>query len=166
LQVENGRSVTEALYREYHAEIENSIARWSRDEYTAKDAVHTAFLRALTSGVLEAMPERAACAWLFTTARNILTDDKRKLARLLSIDDLRDLDDIQSRQTPDPVDIILLESLLKNLTEEQQQIVKMRHIAGLTSAEIGIVLKMPPATVRTTLHAAMLKMQKAATNIR
>jgi RNA polymerase sigma-70 factor (ECF subfamily) len=159
MQKLNSRCATESLFREHHEEITESLSKWSRDEQAASDAVQTAFLKALISGVLENMPEAAGKAWLYVTAKNALIDEKRKTARLLSFEDT---EDEAISVDHDALDLMILESLLSVLDHEQRQIVQMRHIAGLTSAEIGCFLHLSPATVRTKLRSAMLKLRQEA----
>lgn len=91
-------------------------------------------------------------SWLYTTARRIVIDQQRRAYRAPPLeeepvwrDDLTRLEVVQ---------------LLATLSDESAQIVRMRHFAGMNSVEIGRVLNLSPATVRTRLRSAMRKLRK------
>jgi RNA polymerase sigma-70 factor (ECF subfamily) len=131
-------------------------AVFSRDAHAAEDAVQQAFLSAITSGVPATLSERAAKAWLYTTAKNALLDEKRKLSRLVLLDT-----DIEiPLNEPDADDMIFLKDLLEQISPELRQIVTLRYITGLNSAAIGQMLGIPAATVRTRLRSALKNLRK------
>jgi RNA polymerase sigma-70 factor (ECF subfamily) len=102
------------------------------------------------------MTPSAVKAWLYVTAKNALTDEKRKLSRwiVLETDFEIPLDE------PDKDDLLLLHDLLDRITAEQRQIVTLRYLTGLNSAAIGQIFSIPAATVRTRLRAALTKLRK------
>lgn len=147
-------TVTE-LYEEHKTELVQRLTAYSRDFHSAEDAVQQAYLKALTTGVTDGLSERSAAAWLYTTARNALTDEMRRRTRLT----LLDSDAETSVTEPNADDMLLLRALLEKLTPEQREVVSLRYLTGLTSAEIGAMTSLPPATVRTRLKAAMKRLR-------
>ena len=145
----------EELYAAYKDTLIKKLTAYSRDAHAAEDAVQQAYLNALAHGRLAGMPNESARAWLYVAAKNALTDDKRKLARLSMLET-----DIEIQQaSPDKSDMLLLHDLLERLPQEQRQIVTLRYLTGLNSVTIGKMLGIPPATVRTRLRAALKKLR-------
>jgi RNA polymerase sigma-70 factor (ECF subfamily) len=145
------------LYTRHKSELTTKLTAYSRDSHGAEDAVQWAYLKALSGNVLDDAPENTAVAWLYTTAKNALIDDKRKLRRLTLLNT-----DIPLN-APDPDDFLLVRELLGKLSPEQRQLVSLRWLAGLTSMEIGSILSISPATVRTRLRAALKRIRDEIT---
>ncbi|MEE0731417.1 MAG: RNA polymerase sigma factor, partial [Oscillospiraceae bacterium] len=89
-------------------------------------------------------------------ARNALVDMKRKEARVTVVQELPETEDPQ----PDPTDRLLVKSMLDRLNSELRMPVYLKYYQGLTSTEIGRIMGIPPATVRTRLRVA-LKLMRA-----
>lgn len=146
----------EAAYAAYSGQLLRSMLRFSRDEEAARDAVSHAFTQALSRrGTLEAMPDAAMRAWIFAAARNSLVDAKRREKRLLPMEEPPEEPD----PAPDPTDRILIFSMLDRLPPELSEPVRLRYYQGFNSTEIGRLLNLPPATVRTRLRTALLRMR-------
>lgn len=74
----------EKLYKQHGEELEYAIVAFCQNKELAKDVKQQAFLKALMNRQnLENMPEQAAKAWLFATARNDIIDQMRKVKRLV-----------------------------------------------------------------------------------
>jgi len=128
---------------------------YSRDAHAAEDAVQQSYLKALKHDGLAGMSDESVKAWLYVTAKNALVDEKRKTLRWVALNtDVEILFD-----EPDKDDMILLNDLLEKLSDEQKEIVTLRYLTGLNSKTIGLMLNIPPATVRTRLRAALKKLQ-------
>jgi RNA polymerase sigma-70 factor (ECF subfamily) len=144
----------EALYFSHKAKLIGRLTAYSRDYHTAEDAVQLAFLKAMQNPDFFDMPERAAAAWLYVTAKNVLVDEKRKLSRLVA---LADYDEPYADFNTD--DALLIQELLKKLSPEQREIVTLRYLSGLNATEIGQALSIPTATVRTRLRAIIRQLR-------
>ncbi|MDR2606026.1 MAG: RNA polymerase sigma factor [Oscillospiraceae bacterium] len=145
----------ETLYREHKAALTARLAAYSRDRNAAEDAVQQAYLKALQSAEFATLPERAMVSWLYTTARNALTDEKRRMARLTAFDPDYDA----PTNEPDADDMLFLQELLEKLSPEHRQIVTLRYLTGLNATQIGQMLSLPAATVRTRLRAAIKRLK-------
>jgi RNA polymerase sigma-70 factor (ECF subfamily) len=148
--------VLEEIYRQNAEGFVKGLTRFSRDREAAMDAVQQAFLQGLRHReTLEGLAGGQARAWLYTAAKNALTDQKRRQTRLLSVE--------ADAELPAPVedieDRLLLSGLMEALSDEQREIVQMRYFAGFNASEIGKALDLPAATVRTKLRAALVKMR-------
>ncbi len=124
----------------------------------AEDAVQEAFVRAW-----RAWPElrdvTAARPWLLRIVVNVCQNWLRgsfgtQRNRYVPItDDLAVIgDDLGTMAQADTLD---LAQALTTLDMPLRQIVQLRYFAGLDATEIGAVLHLPPATIRTRLRRAL-----------
>lgn len=140
----------ESAYREYSAQILGAMLRFSRDEAAAGDAVSQAFMQAMANrSLLEAMPEPAMKAWLYAAARNALIDMKRKEARTVCME-----------KPSDPGDRILAQELMNRLPQNLKLPVYLKYDQDYNSVEIGRMMNLPAATVRTRLRTALQMMRE------
>lgn len=144
------------LFEDHREEMVRALARFSRDEAEAEDAVSQTFVKGLAmQTALEAMPERSARAWLYTTARNTLIDAKRKQRRIVGT-----LASDPGYWPQDPVDVLFIRSLMDTLPEHLRKVVEMRYFAQCNATQIGQALCLNPATVRTQLKTALALMRR------
>jgi RNA polymerase sigma-70 factor (ECF subfamily) len=157
--------LVEAAYRKYSGDMLRSMVYFSRDEQAARDGVSHAFAQALAcKQMLEAMPEPAMKAWLYAAARNAVVDAKRRESRLA---DLPDEDAFAGpwsvfadTRLSDLTDRAAAEALVEKLPPNMKAVVRMKFFGGMNASEIGIALKLPPATVRTRLRTAVQLMRQ------
>lgn len=142
------------LYPLYFDEITRYALKLLRDRSSAEDAAQETFLRALkNSHILTELSENKARAWLYTTARNIVIDKARRERRAPAFEDPGvHVDDLSG-----PV----VEAVMSRLSPDDKRLISLRYFADMTSSEIGEMLGIPPATVRTRLRAAVKKLRSA-----
>jgi RNA polymerase sigma factor (sigma-70 family) len=146
----------EVFYEENKNKLVHKLTGYSGDNEAAKDAVQNAFLRALENySTLSLLPEKALWSWLYTTAKNALTDEKRKTSRIVPYDAYDEAD-----PADDPTDAIMVKQLLHNLPENMIHVVSLRYFGGLNATEIGKLKGIPSATVRSQLRAAISILKK------
>ena len=104
-------------------------------------------------------------SWLFTIARNKVTDSARQAARRpLEISD----DDIAPAVAPDDTAAQALErfdteaalALIAKLPPDQAEIIMLRVVAGLEVADVARVVRKSPGAVRVTSHRALRKLRE------
>lgn len=104
-------------------------------------------------------------AWLFTIARNKVTDTARQAARRpIEISD----DDILPVAAPDDTAASALErfdteaalALIAQLPPDQAEIVMLRVVAGLEVADVARVVRKSPGTVRVASHRALRRLRE------
>ncbi|NLO84916.1 MAG: sigma-70 family RNA polymerase sigma factor [Clostridiales bacterium] len=131
----------------------------TKSRETAEDLVQTAYVKALEHiDVLQERNEDACRAYLFTIVRNTYIDQLRRnhpqpIAELPyhegQWDDLSGAD---------------VEDILASLPNNIREVVHLKGVEGKNSTEIGDILGIPAATVRTRLRAAKLYLQKRREN--
>ena len=144
------------LYATTHLDVVRFVRRRAGPDF-ADDVAHEAFLVAWRR--LDDIPvdHGAARAWLFTTARNVLLNDRRGAAQ-------RDALPIRLAAEPDPVGAeavdeqislrLDLEAAWPRLAPDHQEALSLAIWDDLSSTEAGRVLGISSASYRIRLHRA------------
>lgn len=141
------------LYPTHFSALAGYAAKLTGERMTGEDVAQETFMRAMANAdTLMKLTDGQQKSWLYTTARRIIIDQKRRAGKAPPFED-------------EPVctdDLTRLEvvQLLARLDADSAQIVRMRHFAGMNSTEIGRALNLSPATVRTKLRSAMLRLRR------
>ena len=162
-----GREYYEAklagLYEEYYDKIARYAYVRIGNRAEAEDIAGEVFLKALQS--LESYQERGAPmqAWLFRIAHNLVVDHLRKVTkhRTVAIDALpveagSDPASIAERN----VEFERVAGAMVNLTQEQREVLGLRFFGGLSSKEVGSILKKSDGAVREMQRAAIEKLRR------
>lgn len=121
----------------------------------AEDLVQTAYLRAAENvRELRCRSEGLCRAWLYRTVKNAFIDQCRRRGRQVLTD--TDTDGVWEDDLTD----LEVRDLLSRLPQNLSQVLRMRHLEGMNSAQIAQTLGMPAATVRTRLRAAAMLLKK------
>jgi RNA polymerase sigma-70 factor (ECF subfamily) len=175
------RGQTEAfglLVRRYERELYGYLRRYLGDSSLAEDVFQNTFLQLyLKSGQYEA--GRPVRPWLYTIATHQAIDALRRNARhqILSLEQKREdradgelhnlLDALESRG-PAPLDNVTAQerkervrASVDRLPDFLREVVILAYYQGLKYREIAEILDIPVGTVKSRLHAALLKLQEA-----
>lgn len=175
------RGQTEAfgiLVRRYERELYGYLRRYLGDSDLAEDVFQNTFLQLYTkSNQYEA--GRPVRPWLYTIATHQAIDALRRNGRhqALSLDQKHDdgaegevhtLVDLLETRGPGPVDQAegeerrqMVRASVDRLPEFLKQVVILAYYQGLKYREIAEVLGVPVGTVKSRLHAALVKLQEA-----
>jgi RNA polymerase sigma-70 factor, ECF subfamily len=132
------------LYLRHRRGVHRYLMAALRDEDTAEDVGQEAFMKAFRFGSqYEARGERFE-AWLFTIVRNCALDHVARNRRV-TVEDPADLDRRRDAVVPvaDAASELRwgeLASVIERLPESQRQVLGLRYLYGLSTAEIGVVL--------------------------
>ena len=101
-------------------------------------------------------------AWLYRIAHNLTADERRRrLRRGL-------METAPSAGAPDPAEADFAPALaarrdlqvaLAKLTEDQQQVVVLRFLEGLSMAEVACIMKRPAGAIKSLQHRAVLRLR-------
>ena len=168
-RIEESKMILEA--QKYPAQFQALYERWASPVYryfyhqtgnlsAAEDLTSQLFLSAMKS--LPRYRERGHfAAWLFTIARNLFKEYYRKKKREVPLEMARRLS-----SPSDPAaeftradEIEKLVRLVRSLPEEQQELIRLRYVAGLSFADMALVLKKRENTIKKSLYRLQDRLQ-------
>jgi RNA polymerase sigma-70 factor, ECF subfamily len=141
------------LYEQYARPIYRYLHSIVGNQADAEDLTSQVFLKALED--LDKFRNQGGFrAWLFTIARSKAMDAYRKRRRELPLDEVN----LPSRE-PDPLataihqdEVDRMRKRIHALPEAEQELIRLRFVAGLGFAEIGTVLKRSEGAVKKELY--------------
>lgn len=168
----------EVLVRRYERELFGYLRRYLGDATLAEDVFQNTFLQVYTkSGQFE--EGRPVKPWLYTIATHQAIDAMRRQGRhqAVSLDqnreelpngEIRSLVDLLESRGPGPVDQVQGEeskervrASVESLPDFLRQVVVLAYYQGLKYREIADILGIPVGTVKSRLHAALVKLNEA-----
>jgi RNA polymerase sigma-70 factor (ECF subfamily) len=166
------------LVRRYERELYGYLRRYLGDGSLAEDVFQNTFLQLyLKSGQYEA--GRPVRPWLYTIATHQAIDALRRNARhqLLSLEqkraentdgEVRSLLDALESRGPAPLDNLAAQERkervragVERLPDFLREVVILAYYQGLKYREIADILGIPVGTVKSRLHAALVRLQEA-----
>ena len=155
------------LYEHYVAQIYRFIALKVGTRQLAEDLTHEVFMSAwqkLPNFTQQGFP---FSSWLYKIARNRVIDHYRTQKALVSIDEEvainEDLFAASSRSDElfdQGLAVKKIETAMKELTSEQQEVLTLRFVNDLTPREIAEILNKREGTIRIIQHRATNKLKK------
>jgi RNA polymerase sigma-70 factor (ECF subfamily) len=168
------------LVRRYERELYGYLRRYLGDEALAEDVFQNTFLQVYQK-LDQYETGRPVRPWLYTIATHQAIDALRRAGRrpVVSLDQERETEingakrsllDIVEARNCDPLDQLEAEERrervragLAELPEHLRSTVMLAYFQGLKYREIADILEIPVGTVKSRLHAALLKLQEAWT---
>jgi RNA polymerase sigma-70 factor (ECF subfamily) len=166
------------LVRRYERELFGYLRRYLGDGNLAEDVFQNTFLQLYVKSS-QYEPGRPVRPWLYTIATNQAIDALRRNGRhqALSLDQGREeladggvhslMDTLESRG-PGPMDAAegqerrqRVRASVDQLPEFLRQVLVLAYYQGLKYREIAEILGIPVGTVKSRLHAALVKLQEA-----
>ena len=154
----------DSLYRQYYQRVLAYVRYRVRSGESAEDITALVFERALRHIAALKAPE-AAAAWLFRIAQNSVNDYFRRQRPEVSLEEL-----IVHEHSPDlsleeyvlaDEERRLLLSLIRRLSEREQEIIGLKFVAQLTNRQMARVLNLPEGTVGSLLYRTLGKLREA-----
>ncbi|AOM84340.1 RNA polymerase sigma factor [Salisediminibacterium beveridgei] len=153
----------EKLFRDHADDVYHFLVYYTRQR-DVEDLVQETFIKALRSiGHFEKRSSEKT--WLITIARRVAIDESRRRRDLpLAQDDLAERTDSLAMDTTQQV--IAKESAdelmgqVHQLPEKQRDVMLLRGISELTTAEVADVLNMNRTSVYVTYHRALKKLKQ------
>lgn len=149
-----------ALYDRFVQPVYRYVYRHTGNQAEAEDLTAQTFLTALEALPLYRENGRFA-GWLFAIARNKVMDHFRASRSQVSLEAVE-----QSAGETDLLpgavkndEIAHLAGLLHNLSGEEQELIRLRYVAGLSFAEVGRLLKKSEAAAKKSLYRLLARLQ-------
>ncbi|MBU0494306.1 MAG: sigma-70 family RNA polymerase sigma factor [Chloroflexi bacterium] len=154
------------LYDRHHEAIYTYVYyRVGGDAPVAEDLTGDVFVRLVEHIDRFTYQGRPIRAWLYTIARNLVTDHRRTQARV-TIAPLSD--SLCDREHSQPAAVVqqrldqeCLATALQHLTEEQQQVIVLKFIEGQSNAEIAALLDKTEGAIKSLQHRALAALRRA-----
>src|SRR6201999_2153145 len=130
------REALRYLYVHYADHVYGYVASIVRDEHEAEDVTQHLFAKLITALPKYEPREVPFSAWILRVARNVAVDHMRQ-RRAIPCDEVRALDTRADDGDGERMRSLGLRDALATLSDEQRQVVLMRHLVGLTPGEIA-----------------------------
>jgi RNA polymerase sigma-70 factor, ECF subfamily len=140
------------IYDAYAQRIYRYLYRRSGDAALAEDLTADVFLRLVEASGTPSFCQGSLAPWLYRLAHNRLVDHFRR-HRELSLPE--DYDQPSDAGEPAGVHRGELRAALRQLTPDQQQVVALKFLEGLTNAQIASALSKPEGAVKSLQHRAL-----------
>ena len=151
------------LYDGYVERVYRYVFFRVSDDEMAEDITSQVFLKAWENLDRYRFSSSPFLAWLYTIARNQVIDHYRPRKQTVSIDEVVSLpanDDAVVEQVQFRFDIQAMRDGLQFLTEEQQQVLILRFIAGLETSEISRQMGKAEGAIRALQMRALQALSK------
>ncbi len=133
------------------------------DISTAEDLTAEVFVRLVERIDRFTYRGRPLLAWLYTIARNLITDHHRRVGQvtMLPLDEqlVADSDDLEQAAERGLAQRRLA-AALPHLTEDQRQVIILKFIEGLNNAEVARILDKPVGAVKSLQHRALSALRR------
>ena len=154
-----------SLYDRYFPRVYRYVFYRMRDEQEAEDMTSEVFLRALRA-MPRYEPRQPILAWLYRIARNAVIDRQRAARPRVAFEDALAHPDAADQVVDPDVQLLAtdrrarLRAALEHLTSEQQEVVVLRFIEGLSAEEVGRIMNKRAGTVRGLQFRALQALRK------
>jgi RNA polymerase sigma-70 factor (ECF subfamily) len=150
------------LYDAYIARVYRYVYFRVTDDHAAEDLTSQVFLKAWENLDRYQTGSSPFVAWLYTIARNLVIDYYRTKKELVPLEDVHTL---TSHETPVEevearFDLQAMRDALQFLTEEQQQVLILKFIAGLPNENIAKIMNKREGAVRALQMRALQTMAR------
>jgi RNA polymerase sigma-70 factor (ECF subfamily) len=152
------------LYERYVGNIYNYISYRTGNHQDAEDLAARTFYRALR--YFPGYEDRGApfSAWLYRIAHNLVANWHRDNSRrkMISLDDLvlrapMGRGPVARTEKADEEDVLL--AAVRRLAPDRQQLIILKHVEGLTNAEIGEIMGRTEGAVKSLYHRTLVALR-------
>ena len=151
------------LYDETYPLVYRYIARRVGDKESARDLTSEVYSRFLRVNDQGNCPVKSPKSWLYRAAHNVIIDyfRRQKHRQHLELDE----NILQSDAAPETAaeDQILADSAreaLTLLTPDQQQVITLRFLEGMSIAEVAEIVEKPAGAVKSLQHRGLRTLQR------
>lgn len=150
------------LYDAYVARVYRYVYFRVTDDEAAEDLTSQVFLKAWENLDRYQTGSSPFVAWLYTIARNLVIDYYRTKKESVPLEDVHTLTSNETpvEQVEANFDLQAMRDALQFLTEEQQQVLILKFIAGLPNENIAKVMNKREGAVRALQMRALQTMAK------
>ena len=153
-------------YGEYLPRVLNYVRLRVEGEDLAQELTAQTFERALSR--MHTLRDRGAFGgWLFRIARSIVAGHYRRRRPVVSLESVGEQAAVETTITPGPEaqvvafqEVEALKEALQHLSEREQEIIRLRFVAGLTNRAIAKMMGLREGNVAVILFRALRKLRQ------
>lgn len=149
------------LYRDAYGPLLGYATRRLRDRHLATEAVSETMAQAVKSIHRYQGVDDGFTPWLFGICRHVVVDLQRQLCRPTPL--VGTADDLHappaSEALDDAADRALVRVAFERLDEDEREILELRVLGGMSSAEVAAVLGKQPSAVRMAQKRALTRLR-------
>lgn len=156
----------EALVQQHAPYVYNLALRMLSDPHEAEDMAQEAFLRAWRSLPKFQMKAQFS-TWLYRIVTNLCYNRLPKLKRELEALETNEVIDLPSHH-PSALSVVLTTELqqylyqaIENLPDSYRLLISLRHLQGMSYADIAKTTGLPLGTVKTGIYRARQQLKEA-----
>ncbi len=145
------------LYSQHYNKLYGIAFLFVKNEMETEDIIHNAIYKLLNLE-LDLFPKDHVSTWLYTFVKNEALMFLRKEKPTISIDEIITVGK-EEQKIENYVNMDAYYSMIKNLSEEQQQIVTLKVLGDYTHKEIAQMLGKPIGTIQWIYNASIKKLK-------
>ena len=157
------------LFQSYAPRVKSYMIRQGADAGTAEELAQETLLTVWRKAALYSGEKGSATTWIFTIARNLRID---RLRREVPWQELPEGHDEEASSDTPPDEALSekergarVQEALGALPPEQQDVVLLSYVEGLSHSEIAERLGLPLGTVKSRMRLAYQKMREAVEDL-
>ncbi len=157
------RAALAAVYDEYQPPIYRYVYRLVGEVEIARDLTSEVFHRFLQAMRNGGGPEHHLSAWLYRAAHNAVVDHYRRREHRQHLP----LDEELVSAADDPAEtaehsrsVAQVRAALQQRTPDQQQVIALKFLEGLSNEEVAAILEKPVGAVKSLQHRALAALQR------
>lgn len=156
------------LYDRHYKKVYGYFIRMTREPETSRDLTQNVFLKILKYSH-SWKDDKVFTYWLFRIARNILIDFYNESRKFYSVDDEKEVTEMDHNESVRAADIkesfeILLEAMAQ-LPPEYRELIELNRFQGFTYKEIAQTVLSTENAVKVKTFRAIQKLKEIYTNI-
>ena len=124
----------------------------------AEDITHDTFVQIYKHST-QYRPQGKPMAWIFTVEMNLIRRFFQLNSRTIALDESLDTECEDVDFTDGVINNVFLTELLKNLGEEEREIISLHVVSGIKHKDIARLLDKPLSTVLSRYNRAIKKLQ-------
>lgn len=146
------------LYRQSERTLYAYVLSLTKDHETTLDIMQDTYVKLISAAHLY-KPMGKPLAWIFTIAKNLFYQKLRKEKNVEHMDPTDLSDDKRFSYVTDIEDRLVLEGVLKLLTQEEREIILLYAVSGMKHKEIAENLGLNLSTTLSKYHRALKKLR-------
>ena len=150
---ENDMSSYDFFYKEYYSLIYGIVFSILKNKENSEDVVQNVLIKIFSLDKSK-FPDRGSLSWLYTVSKNEALNYLRKNKQFVNIEEIYEIKE-ETDEIEKIIDVHTYNKIINGLNEKEKEIVSLKILSNFTFKKIGLLLKMPTATVQWKYYKAV-----------